>query len=594
MSNLASPLATRARAEYLAGQPYAARHALEAAPQLDLESAALLALCWVRQVLSDRPHGSCVDPAVLQAALATPFDQPRLEADRQFAIGWLHWLTGEPDQAEPLLASAAAALAREPGGAAGEAAYWLARIQLARGRFEAVADYERTLRTLPASPQGTCWFVDLLWRAGQLDRAEGVWKTLRGNRRVTACDEAPLLTARALIRRDETTAAERTLVDTQPRGGVTQVERLLLLAWATAAHGQTERAADYLRQAEDGPYPPAALQAWQRIFRLRTAVRPEWPEVPAHLADWDAGQRARAEGRRDDALTALQRAARLGPVQTFARYGLACLGEGDLGAVLAGQPGPFLAQRCRMRQILERFCRREATPGELLEGLQQAETAGYRPVGAEHYRRLALALKQRHPHAEDLRRLAEAPAAEGEAAARNALRAAAEAAVRLLTPAQAIPLLLGWVQEGRLQLDATLRPTAGSHLLRLALSDSVGADNPAEALAAAESLLGANSFVGLTRAWLGVGDGIPPVPQDGAPPPLVALWQAALALRAGLTDPRRWREEVAAVCGHAPCAAWRSASCCARQRAGAMSAASWPCSMKLKRGVGSPPVHRAW
>ncbi len=554
----ASSLAAQARADYLAGHPFAARQALEAAPQLDLEPAALLALCWVRQVLSDRPHGSTIDAAVLQAALATPFDDARLEADRQFALGWLHWLTGAADQAEALLASAAAALTHEAAGLAGEAAYWLARVRIGLGRTDPVTDYERTLRTLPASPQGTCWFVDLLWRTGQLDRAESVWKTVRSNRRVTACDEAPLLEARALLRRDETTAAERTLTDAQPRGGVVQVERLLLLAWVAAAHGQAERAADYLRQAEAGPYPPASLQAWQRIFDLRTAANPDWPETPGRLADWGAGQRARAAGQRDEAVRALRQAVLGGPLQPFARYGLACLGEDDLAAVLASQPGWFLAQRCRMRLLLERFCRRDATPGELLEAVQQAEAAGYRPAGAEHYRRLALALKQRQPRADDLWRLAEAPTAEGEAAARGALRAAAEAAVRLLPPAEAIPLLLRWVGAGRVQQDATLRPFVASHLLRLLLTTPAATPNAEESLAAAESLLGRVALVGLLRAWLGVGEGSAQSSADVSPhgvtgedlPPLVVLWRAAGELSRGVADPRRWREEVAAVRAH--------------------------------------------
>ena len=101
--------------------------------------------------------------------------------------------------------------------------------------------------------------------------------------------------------------------------------------------------------------------------------------------------------------------------------------------------------------------------------MQQAEAAGYQPGGAEHYRRLALALKQRTPHAADLRRLADAPAADGEAAARNALRAAVEVAARLLPPPEALALLLEWVRQGRVQSDETVRGFVGRHLLRLAL-----------------------------------------------------------------------------------------------------------------------------
>jgi tetratricopeptide (TPR) repeat protein len=541
----ASPIAARARADYLAGRLSAARRALETAPDFDLDAAALLALCWVRQVLSDRPHGACVDAAVLQAALAAPLDDPRLEADRQFALGWLHWLAGAPDQAEPLLAAAAQA----PPGDSAEAAYWLARVRLGLGRAEAVADYERALRSLPASPQATCGFVDLLWRSGQLERAEGVWKTVRGSRRVTACDEAPLLEARALLRRDETTAAERALADANPRGGVAQVERLLLLAWVAAARGQVERAADYLRQAEAGPYPPAALQSWQRLFQLRRAPEPDWPEAPRALADWVTGQRARSEGRHDEALVALQ-ALSAGPLRPFARYALACLGHDDFAAVLAGQPGWFLAQRCRARLALGRFCRREAAPGELVEALQQSEAAGYRLAGAEHYRRLALALKQRNPHADDLCRLADAPGADGEAAARNALRAAAELAARLLPPAEALALLLDWVRQGRVQADDVLRGFVGRQLLRLLLSCPPGACDPAEVLRTAESLVGRDPALGLVREWLGGADG---TATDGTEAmPLVRLWRAAQALRDGVADPHRWRDEVAEVRAHAP------------------------------------------
>lgn len=546
MTDRAPSLAAKARADYLAGNLPAARRALETAPDLDLDAAALLALCWVRQVLSDRPHGACVDAAVLQAALAAPLDDPRLEADRQFVLGWLRWLAGAPDQAEPLLAAAAQA----PPGDSAEAIYWLARVRIGSGRAEAVADYERALRSLPASPQATCWFVDLLWRSGQLDRAEGVWKTVRGSRRVTACDEAPLLEARALLRRDETTAAERALADANPRGGVAQVERLLLLGWVAAARGQMDRAADYLRQAEAGPYPPAALQSWQRLFRLRRAPEPDWPETPGPLADWVAGQRARSDGRHDEAVAALQAVSSAGPLRPFARYALACLGHDDFAAVLAGQPGWFLAQRCRARLALGRFCRRQAAPGELAEALQQADAAGDRLAGAEHYRRLALALKQRNPHADDLRRLADAPGADGQAAARNALRAAAELAARLLPPADALALLLDWVRQGRVEADGALRGFVGRQLLRLLLSCPPDANDPSEVLRAAESLVGRDPALGLVREWLGGADG---TAADGSEAmPLVRLWRAAQALRDGVADPCRWRDEVAEARAHAP------------------------------------------
>jgi hypothetical protein len=544
VTDTTSPLLAKARADYLAGNPAAAGRALEASGVLDMEAAGLLALCWVRQVLSDRPHGTCVDAAILQAALATPFDHPQLDADRAFALGWLHWLAGAPDQAEHLLAAAAGTV---------EAAYWLARVRLGLGRTDAVAEYEKALRALPASPQATCWFVDLLWRSGQLDRADGVWKTVRGNRRVAACDEAPLLEARALLRRDDATAAERALADVNPRGGVVQVERQLLLAWLLASRGETGRAAEHLCQAESGPYPAAAIQAWQRLFDLRQAPVQDWPDAPQQYADWIAGQRARAEGRREEA--ALRAASAVAPLRPFARYALAGLAADDFADILASQPGWFVAQRCRARLALQRFLRRQGTPGELLEALQKAESANYRPGGVEHYRRLALALKQRNPHAEDLRRLADAPAAEGVAAVRNALRAAAELAVRLLTPADALALLLDWVRQGRVQQDEALRSTLGRQLLRLALLSPQDTCDRGHVCRAAEALVGADPLLGLVTEWFGVGrndtPSCPPPPERESLP-LLVLWRAARELHDGSADPQLWREQVVRARQHAP------------------------------------------
>ncbi len=264
------------RLDYLAGNHEAARRTLEALPDLDLERAALLALCWVRQVLADRPHGACVDVPVLQAALSTPFADAPFEAERRFALGWLHWLAGSPALAESELAYAAEAL---PLDEATEAAYWLARVRISLGLGGAVAAFEEVMRSLPAAPRTTCAFVDLLWRSKQFDRAEAVWKVVGDNRRVQACDEAPLLAARALLRRGEAARAEALLREARPRGGVAGVERLLMLARAAAARHRVCQAADLLRQAEAGPYPPADLQAWRRALGPRSGAEDAWPEA---------------------------------------------------------------------------------------------------------------------------------------------------------------------------------------------------------------------------------------------------------------------------------------------------------------------------
>src|SRR5262249_484781 len=153
------------------------------------------------------------------------------------------------------------------------------------------------------------------------------------------------------------------------------------------------------------------------------------------------------------------------------------------------------------RLALHRFLRREGTPAEFLEAIQKAEAAGYRPGGAEHYRRLALSLKQRNPHAADLRKLADAPAGDGEAASRNPLRAAAAVAARLLPPAEALPLLLEWVAQGRVQQDDGSRAAVGRQLLRLLLLTPRGGCDAEDVLRAAGPLLGDDPLLGLVREW---------------------------------------------------------------------------------------------
>jgi hypothetical protein len=250
-------------------------------------------------------------------------------------------------------------------------------------------------------------------------------------------------------------------------------------------------------------------------------------------------------GRREEAVAKLQSAKSSPPLAPFARYALAALGEDDLAAVLSAQPGWFLAVRCRARLALDRFRRREAAPAEVLEALQQAEGAGYRPNEADHFRRLALALKQRNPHADDLRRLADA--ADGDGAGRNLIRAAVEVASHLLPPREALDLLREW--SPRAAQDPALRAAAGRQILRLLLL--AGPDAAASSvLASAEALLGDDPMLALVRAWV-TGTDVPPLPPPGADaPPLVRLWEAAVALREGPADRDRWRADVAAMRTH--------------------------------------------
>jgi hypothetical protein len=149
--------------------------------------------------------------------------------------------------------------------------------------------------------------------------------------------------------------------------------------------------------------------------------------------------------------------------------------------------------------------------------------------------------------------LANAPAADGEAAARNALRAALELAARLLPPAEALDLLMEWMQQGRIQADELLRAIAGRQLVRLLLLCPAGSRDPASVLRAATTLAGTDVAIGLVSEWLGLADpAMPPVPREDTSMPLVRLWRAAVALHDGTADPGRWRDEVAMVRTHPP------------------------------------------
>jgi hypothetical protein len=532
----------------------------------DPGAAAPLALGRVRKLLTAYAPGLPVDGARLRAALGAALPQPAREAERLFALGWLRWLEGEAVAAELLLAEAGARARQAPATAApqGEAdaaaglpplgpgvllaraAYWHARVRLRRGRAEAVAEFEAVLRTLGGSPQATAWFVDLLWRGGRLDRAEQVWKSLRGNRRVSGCDEGPLLEARALLRRGELAPAERVLQEAAPAGGVAWVERRLLLAWALAALRQPERARAAFAEAQQGPYPAAALAEWGRLLEGHArglADEADGP-VPPALQDFVRGQQARAEGDAG-AAAAAYRAALASPVaQPFARYALAALGQEDAAAVLAAQPGLFLALRCRARLALERFRQRQGGPAELLDALQQAGASGFRLAAADHFRDLARALQERQPDAARLRELAAGAADAGAPQRRNSLRAALEVAGRRSPAPEALGLLREWARADVLAGDEGLRRALGQQLLRLALLQ-----RDAAALADVAALRPGEPLLALAQAALAPEQAPVLGEAPTAEAPAFRLWQLARALPSGADD--RWREEVRALRGQA-------------------------------------------
>jgi hypothetical protein len=530
-------------------------------------------LVRVRKLLANYLPGMSCDRRRWRQALGVPMKEPALERERLFALGWLRWLEGDFSPAESLLAEANTRCVSEPSEEAQSAseetapsdlpplepgvllarsAYWCARVRVLLGRADALANYEAAMRRLGGSPQATAWYVDLLCRAGRIDRAEQVWKAVRTNKRVLGCDEGPLLDARSHLRKGEPGPAEKLLREASPPGsGVVEVERQLLLCWALTALRQADLANQALRLACDGPYPLAALASWRNLLERRRGEGPSSPaagDLEATTApgwrDFVAAQRLRAEGKGQEAQALYRSALGQAAVQPFARFGLACLGQDDAAAVLAAGPGLFFALRCRAQQAIDRFRRREINPAELLDVLGQASNAGYQSPAIDCFRQLAGALQQqRQPStAADLAALVSAQ--DSDSGKRNAIRIVLELASRRLVPSEALELLRELVAAVDC-LDQPLKEALGQQTMRLALL----LGDPAVLDEAATSLSPQQPLLPLARAL--VAANAEPAAPEGQSHPVAILWQATLALHAtGTLD--GWREKVRGLRGSTP------------------------------------------
>ncbi len=482
--------------------PRDAGRLLEVPVGLDPALAARQALARVRKLHAGYSASMSAAPARLGKALDQPFREPPLERERLFALGWLRWLEGDLSGAAGLLGEGERRAREAPADEAPSAypdlpplepgllfarlAYWNARVRNLLEMPPAVGDYEGLLRRLGGSPQATAWYVDLLWRAGRVDRAEQVWKSVRGNKRVLGCDEGPLLEARVLLRRGELGQAEKLLREAAPASGVVWVERYLLWSWALAGLRQVDRAAELLAFARQGPYPARALTLWQEALDARRDGRPLVPaDLPTGWRHLAHGQAARAEGQIDVAEAAYQEAQALAVVAPFARYGLVCLGKDDAGATLAVAQGAFFVVRLRARHALERFCRREIEPDELLDALHHAQAAGYGEPWMPQARRLATLLQEREPTPASLGQFLLEQ--EGDPARRNALCLVLEVALRRLSPGDALTLLRSLAGQEWLDSSAELRQALEQALLHLRLRTGDGsALDEAAALVPAE------------------------------------------------------------------------------------------------------------
>lgn len=179
-----------------------------------------------------------------------------------------------------------------------EAAYWLARTRLLLKRPQAVAEFERAMPSFGGLPRAACWLVDLLWRAKRPERAEQVWKAVRGSPRIAACEETALIEARLLLWRGDLDRAEGMLLAASPRDVSTQTDRFLHLAWVNAARRRFDAAAAYLRQAEKiGVYSASLIRTWRRLIPPKpdTAL----PPADVRLVPWLLHQGAMAIQREE-------------------------------------------------------------------------------------------------------------------------------------------------------------------------------------------------------------------------------------------------------------------------------------------------------
>ena len=373
--------------------------------------------------------GMPLNAAALRQALACPLPQPEAEAERLFAIGWLHWLDGSFSDTERTLIEAVAMIReRDIADRLVDTAYWLARVQILLERSEAVADFETVLRQLGGSPQATVLFVDLLWRSATSNAREQIWKALRSNKRLTALPEATLIEVHSLLRRGEPGTAVKLLVAFQPANGVAMAERLLLLAWAEAVQGQCARATELLKRTNGLPYPHSALEyrpgSSSSLFRGPISFLSACGNSSA-----DTRCSPKTVGTTRGKSSAWRRKTRSpGPLPvmpwrdteptnslTFCRHSPACSSQ---CAAVCGWP-------------LRDSAIAAMTPAEWLESLQRESRLGFvAGQEAEHFRRLAEILR-RPPSVTELAECVQEQVSADPAARRNGLRAAIEAAWRL-------------------------------------------------------------------------------------------------------------------------------------------------------------------
>lgn len=515
---------------------------IEGPPTVAPEARTEHAIRAIRNLLSSTDADLRQEPRLFLEPLQSTLGHPQQNAERLLCLGWVQWLNEDLASAETNLRDAAQRLTEPEDQAL--ANYWLARGRLLLGRDDVIASFEEILRASKGSPQVTCWFVDLLGRAGELARAEQVWKAVRINPRVRECAESGLLEARHLIQQKELKQAKQHLLDQMPGFGPLLIEHRLLLIWIRLQLGETTEASEALDSIlTTKVYPKSALLAWRDLHLVRSSAlvdessEIQIPRIP-RLAAWIQAQQFRKAdepGQMSELLKSLSPAANLEP---FLRYVKATVGEDDFADLLSAHPGPFLAIRCRLWMTLQRFCQRQLSPGDLQSVMKQAHAAGHRALHLEHWG----ILDDAGTDAETLWTHAGNPDLSQECRL-NYLRIAIERLIERSTSHDALVTLIRWSTHPAHHADP-LKDFLSRQMLRLLLIEEKANLSPADEtmLNQVKETIEDNSLPGLAQLIL---DPKAPRPQTLAGDSHAAkLWCLAQQLRETETDVSQWRTEV--------------------------------------------------
>lgn len=495
---------------------------------MPIETQAEQALQRVRRMFEARSTSDGLNVDQIRASLELPLNQQEQIAERFFLHGWLSWYAGDNEQAAQEFSQALEQSSSDE--LTGESAYWLARMRIRAGNLDAINEFETTLRQLGGSPRITCWFVDLLWRVGNFERAEQIWKAVRANRKAKQCEEYTLLEAKSLLHQGEYDKASDILENVSLNHGILQSERTLMLTWIAMESDKVEEARDYFIDGIYGLMPETVRDLWAEVLDVREGELSA-SEVLSNLSlqgtqqRWVEAQQARADGdlyRAKEILTTLNE---YEPLKAFVLYARAAIEQSDLYASISSRrPGQFFAVRCRLHIAVRLYCHRNSGIEDVLTAIEQAERAGYQSRHLGPLKQFILQLQQ-NPTVESLWLSGDS----------NRRRAALERLIRQGSPDEQLRRLFTWSRDV-VEESTTLREAIGTHLLRLLLIRTESEPTVEEVLWQAKRLLHDHAQIDAVRQLLSDR----PLPSETSTESVaMQLWQLAHRLNEAKTAEQR-------------------------------------------------------